>query len=250
MHKHKGKFGFVKAADEGKETGIQGSYPWNITRRAVIVAPIFILMISLGMINWLLPDSEVEATIQTTPGSLTSAMTPSGAENSGAAVASPPLLGLATPWGILGRGSDSLKPSEPTPMASSLASTGLASLPGNIPSDAVIDLLGPPEESRFQLNGDISFYWDWPLPLEANQRFAVYLREGGDEWLLGAVDQSNMGSSFRLRANPAEFVAEPERYEWLVRLERMPGTAGNGAQADVELLIESEARLLSLTGED
>jgi hypothetical protein len=244
MHKHKGKFGFVKAADEEKEVDVQGTEVWSNIRRATIVAPIFILMIGLGIINWLLPDSEAVATIQMTPGSVTPVLTSSSAESSGAAVASPPLLGLATPWGVLGRDSGFLGS---TPTASTPAPATTAPVSSDIPSDAVIELLGPPGESRFRLNDNISFYWDWPLALEVNQRFAVYLREGGDEWLLGAVDQSNMGSSFRLRANPAELVAEPAQYEWLVRLERLPGTDGNVAQADLELLIESEARLLLLT---
>jgi len=107
-------------------------------------------------------------------------------------------------------------------------------------------LLGPPRDSRFQLSDDISFYWEWPFALEAEQRFAVYLRTGGDEWLLGVVEEPNMGSLFRLRASPADLVAEPAQYEWLVRLETLPETGENVAQVGTQVLAESAARLLSL----
>jgi hypothetical protein len=203
----------------------------------MIVAPILILMIGLGMINWLLPGSEAETTVQMTAASEVVVLPSTRAEPSELVAATPPMLGVATPWGVLGRNTES------SPVPSPSVPTVPTPLPSQISPDTVIELLGPPGETLFRLNDSISFYWNWPLALEVNQRFAVYLRASGNEWLLGTVDENNMGTSFRLRATPAELVAEPAQYQWLVRLEMLSGTDENITQ----VLLESDARPLTLT---
>jgi hypothetical protein len=157
-------------------------------------------------------------------------------------VLTPPLLGLATPWGIAGRGGEALPaPTTTAPLTPAVPPADVATLP----PDAAIQLLGPPQEGRFRLDDDISFYWRWPLPLQTGQRFAVYLRSGNEEWRLGVLEQNNLGSAYRLRAQPADFVSAPADYEWLVRLETLVATANGAAQG----LAASETRTLRLTEE-
>jgi hypothetical protein len=205
---------------------------------ATIVVPVFILMVGLGIINWLLPGTEPEAADNEVT---QAASSPLMAEQLPAALTQPvaqatlPLAGLATPWAVAGQ--------EGVLPATLSATTPLPSLatPALSPA-ATIQLLGPPEESNFLLDSSISFYWNWPLSLETNQRFTVYLRMGGEEWPLGVVEQRNMGASFRLHVNPSELVSEPAAYEWVVKLEQSSGTDTGTNQ----VLVESEARPLSL----
>jgi hypothetical protein len=212
----------------------------------VVVLPIFVLLVGLGVINWLLPGPEGEGVV----------VAPTVAAGAVATMENPvgtrPLLGLATPWAAIGRGAVGGEIEEGSLLAPTVVELeptlpGVGATPVNIPAGSVIQLLGPPDDGRFELDDDVSFYWKWPLALEANQRFGVYLRRGGDEWLLGAVERANMGSFFYLRARAADLVAEPAQYEWLVRLETRPVAAADGSTADTVVLAGSEARSLFLT---
>lgn len=205
----------------------------------IIVVAILLLIIGLGVINWLFPAQSSQAEIEQ---ATTLTQTEEGeeeAETVGSATITPPLLGLATPWGVIGRDVES--PPVAIPVATTPTPTTVVS---SLPPEATIQLLGPPADSSFRLDDRISFYWDWPLALEANQRFAVYLRAGSDEWLLGVVESNNLGSAFRLSARPTELVSQPTQYEWQVRLELLSATGDNRPQ----VLRESEIRSLILLG--
>lgn len=211
-------------------------------RRVIIGVSLLVLLIGLGMINWLVP-----ASVPNTQEGSGNLGTPAQAGQLGPgtptapAAITPPLLGLATPWGVIGRDS------QPTaiPPLTSQATTPVTPSPAvtvDLPAEAMIQLLGPPTESSFQLNDPISFYWNWPFTLGPDQRFAVYLRAGSDEWLLGTVEHNNLGSAFRLRAELMELVSQAAQYEWLVRLELLAERGGDRPQ----VLRESETRPLLL----
>lgn len=112
--------------------------------------------------------------------------------------------------------------------------TAVPTLIPTIPPGMAITLLGPPNESA--LAGDsITFYWNWPLMLDETQHFAVYLRIGDEEQLLGVVAEPNVGSVYRLQAG-TEPEWETAPVQWQVRLETVDGLTQ----------VESEIRSLSL----
>lgn len=217
-------------------------------RGVIVIVAILVLIIGLGAINWLFPAQSSQAEIEQG-----TALTQTGgeelAEASGPTTLTPPLLGLATPWGVIGRDNQSQSQSQSTATPSSTAQAATPAPPPavtvELPAEAMIQLLGPPANSSFRLDDPVSFYWDWPLALGPNQRFAVYLRAGSDEWLLGAVEHNNLGSAYRLRAELTELVSQPAQYEWLVRLELLPEGDGDRPQP----LRESEIRPLLLLGD-
>jgi len=84
-----------------------------------------------------------------------------------------------------------------------------------------IQLLGPPQESQFALSSDnfLIFTWSWPLPLQADERFALYLNSQGRFVQIGAVNQPAGENQYQFKVNAASVPAAPGDHQWQVRLE-------------------------------
>lgn len=108
--------------------------------------------------------------------------------------------GLATPWAVAG---------------------GPGETPTVVPevTPVHIPLLGPPAGSIFRMEDTISFYWSAAGEPSPNQRYGVYLLDGGERVLLGSAVGPNLGQGYQIRATIGEFVDEPGEYRWLVVLE-------------------------------
>lgn len=87
--------------------------------------------------------------------------------------------------------------------------------------DPQIQLLGPPQDSQFVLSAEnhLIFTWSWPLPLQDNERFAVYLDAQGRTIQIGAVSQSVGENQYQFKVNAANVPAAPGEHQWQVRLE-------------------------------
>lgn len=115
--------------------------------------------------------------------------------------------GPATPWAVAGG------PGEPTatpvPVDEPPAAMPLVS----------VDLLGPPAESFFQPEDEVTFFWTGAEPLAAGRRYVVYLVNGEEQLVLGDADRPNLGQGFRVRGVPGQIVGEAGDFGWLVALE-------------------------------
>ncbi|MCP4425023.1 MAG: hypothetical protein GY803_11055 [Chloroflexi bacterium] len=189
-----------------------------LSRRKKIIytlIPLFALILCFGSIN-VIPRL-TSGTVEPTRHLATPAIVSDSVAGGEAQTAVPPTLPIPT---------STPTPSPPTP---------------TLPPDAVIALLGPPPDSVFRLGDTISFYWDWPQPLSEDQRLFVYLLLGGQEILLGALEEPNSGATYRLQRNAMELVDTAVSAQWLVRLQ----SATNGTSADSQTaLAESETRTL------
>ncbi len=75
---------------------------------------------------------------------------------------------------------------------------------------------GEPEAGTSLLTSEeVTFQWEWPYPLESDQRFAVYLLKAGDEMLLGRVSEPNEDGRYHL----TDTITTPDIFNWQVRLE-------------------------------
>ncbi|MDX1413550.1 MAG: hypothetical protein R3293_05115 [Candidatus Promineifilaceae bacterium] len=89
-----------------------------------------------------------------------------------------------------------------------------------------IELMGPPENSSFLLNTPITVYWDWPLALEDNQQFTLYLLKESEEFLVGDTAESSMGDQgYQLNFIPENFVNLEGDYTIQIRLEQFETSA-------------------------
>ncbi|RMG99564.1 MAG: hypothetical protein D6706_05265, partial [Chloroflexi bacterium] len=102
-----------------------------------------------------------------------------------------------------------------------------------LPPGAQIELLGPPPDTTWVGNQPVTFYWQWPYPLANNQQFVVVIQTNGEEQRLGAVDQPNLGTGYRLQA----VLPTNGELVWEVRLE---------TKAALAPLISSERRILTI----
>lgn len=66
----------------------------------------------------------------------------------------------------------------------------------------------------------ITYSWNWPQPLEANQRFIVYLYGGSTVVVAGNVAQPAAGSQYALQLPALDFLSRSGAYEWQVKLEQ------------------------------
>ena len=90
-------------------------------------------------------------------------------------------------------------------------------IPPTFPPDTMIALLGPPQNSTFNAQGTVVFYWRWVLPLSDDQYFSVYAQTNEGEQLLGTVTEPNLGTSYRLTANLSDL--PPTAVDWHIRLQ-------------------------------
>lgn len=105
-----------------------------------------------------------------------------------------------------------------------------------LPPDSAIILLGPPDDGRFRVTDVVSFYGQWPLPLADEQQMVLYIRANGQEMLLGALDEPNMGQAYRWTAT-VEALGETAVIDWFIRLQSKNSDA---------ILLESEVRTLQI----
>jgi hypothetical protein len=96
---------------------------------------------------------------------------------------------------------------------------------------------GPPDESAFQLEEAIAFYWTWPEPLAEDEQFSLYVRSAAGEQRVGGIDEANLGRAYWLRATLGDVVEEAGAVAWHVQLE----TKSNG-----RVLARSPERVLTL----
>ncbi|KAA3660876.1 MAG: hypothetical protein DWQ04_18135 [Chloroflexi bacterium] len=87
-----------------------------------------------------------------------------------------------------------------------------------LPSEAQIQLLGPPEDSVFSKNQSLSFYWEWPLPLTEDQSFTVTLLVDDQLYDFGSVIEPNLGLSYRWQLSPASIPNPTETIQWQIQL--------------------------------
>lgn len=90
--------------------------------------------------------------------------------------------------------------------------------PPTYSDNELIQLLGPPPDSTFAPDATISFYWQWPLPLNEDQVFEVYLLAEDEETLLGTVYEPNVGDSYRLHVDMSAVKVTAVPFQWQVRL--------------------------------
>lgn len=107
---------------------------------------------------------------------------------------------------------------EAAPAPTSLATPAPAIVP-TIPPGAEIQLLGPPPGSAFRIGDTLSFYWQWSVPLAKDQSLAVYLLAQNQEYLLGRLDEPNVGQSYRLHVSIDDSTRAAGKVQWQVRLE-------------------------------
>ncbi len=110
---------------------------------------------------------------------------------------------------------------------------------GNASGGAVAPALRvqSPEAAQSVLNTDVVDYgWNWPLALQAGQRFTVYLHAGSQSVPVGTVSAPALGTYYRLRTAVADFLAATGLFEWQVRLE----------DANRNVIVESERRSLDV----
>jgi len=106
-----------------------------------------------------------------------------------------------------------------------------------IPLGIDISLLGPPTGSIFPLSSQISFYWTWPIPLEDNQTFAIYLYANDQEYNVGTRDKPDLGTVYHFSATVKDIFQDANIVYWQIQLI---------APQSATILIESEIRTINL----
>ncbi|CUS05095.2 putative Calcium/calmodulin-dependent protein kinase [Candidatus Promineifilum breve] len=120
-----------------------------------------------------------------------------------------------TPAGTFVAGADTAEPS-PT-------ESPTAELPTEAAQDFSINVVFPAPNREFTLQDTISFEWYWPTLPEPGMHFAVYLIDGEQEHLLGALDEPNNGGNYLLAVPGADIPATGEELGWQIRLESVAG---------------------------
>ena len=187
----------------------------KVKRVIYIIMPLALLLLCLGLINWL-PNQQ--------PSASGSGGQTNGGETAVSTTNNPPAA-LAT-----------LAPPTATPTATP---TPAPTPRPTLPPDAAITLLGPPDGSVFSAAAPLSLYWTWPYPLHEDEYFAVYLAAAGTEQLLGRLAEPNLGAGYRWQILPDVFTGLGADLAWQIRLE--------STLADAPLL-SSETRTVRLIG--
>lgn len=86
----------------------------------------------------------------------------------------------------------------------------------------LLRLSQPAAETEAFQTAEITYRWNWSLPLQAGEAFVVYLLQGRQALPLGAVSQPSLGTLYELSVVAYTQVGwlEPGTYAWQVRLER------------------------------
>lgn len=113
-----------------------------------------------------------------------------------------------------------------------------------IAPDTEIQLLGPPPGSSFTLSDTLSFYWQWPLPLEEDQSLAAYLLVEDQELLVGRLVEPNVGTTYWLQLLASDFVDDSGLVQWQVRLESIYGQQWLAASEIRPLALQATTQLM------
>ena len=89
--------------------------------------------------------------------------------------------------------------------------------PTLLPRD-IVNLIGPPGQSRVSLSAPLTFYWFANRALSEGESFAVYLVNGNEETFIGEISESNLGSAYQVSFLPEKSGFSAADYYWLVKL--------------------------------
>jgi hypothetical protein len=158
-----------------------------------IIAPFFLLLIFLGLINFV-----PRRTTEPVP---TRQITGQAAQTAATAV----------PTNI----------SSPQPTSSSTPTPEPTITPTpTLPPDAAITLLGPPADGHFRRSDTISFYGEWPLELVDGQVLAAYLRfDDGSPISLGQLVEPNLGKQYRWQVKMSDLDDTAVSFQWWIQLQ-------------------------------
>ncbi|MCA9935534.1 MAG: PKD domain-containing protein, partial [Anaerolineales bacterium] len=80
----------------------------------------------------------------------------------------------------------------------------------------------PEAEYASYLTSLVDYRWNWPLPLDEDESFAVYLYDGRQAQLLGEVNEPALGTLYRLQASAYDTLAlqADGTYQWQVKLQK------------------------------
>ena len=106
-----------------------------------------------------------------------------------------------------------------TPQAQTPAPTIKVTVTRLHQDETKIELLTSP----FVTGDTISFNWSYPIPLETDQHFAVYLISGDEASLIGSVSKPTNGSTYSLQVKGSEVAPMSGPYNWKVLLEASSG---------------------------
>lgn len=180
----------------------------KLMRTLRVTTPLLFLCLALLVVNW--PFAQ-----------------PPAAPTSVAATAVSPAISLIpsiTPTAVL----PTLTP-VPTAMPTPLPTATL-------PPEAQIRLLGPPDGALFRAGDTLTFYWQWPFPLDEGRFFRVVFRSAEGEVTLGEALEPNLGEMFFLQAPVSLLGQTAVAGQWQVQLLTASG----------QLLLSSEPRALRL----
>lgn len=125
--------------------------------------------------------------------------------------------------------------SDPVPTVEPTA-TNTREAPPTSAMDTTIPVFGPLTDQVFRKDETISFAWIWLSQPKPDELFTVYIEpedQGSEPVAIGAVDEPDNASLYRLDTNAVELDLQPGDYLWQVRLEN----ANNDST-----IVESDAR--------
>lgn len=195
----------------------EGTSIANLPRWVYILAPFFILLLCLGLINFV-PGWLVAVA---TPPTFSEQSVTEVREARSEATAVPPTA-FSAPSATATATETSAPTIVPTP---------------TLPPDMIITLIGPPDNSSFRAVDTVSFYGHWPAELVDDQQMVLYIRLDGEEIPLDVLAEPNMGLAYRWLLNMGDLGETAVAVEWFIRLQS--NTTGT-------ILRESEIRTLQI----
>ncbi len=89
-----------------------------------------------------------------------------------------------------------------------------------LPPETNITLNGPPQASVFPNTSNITFYWNWPLPLADNQQFALTMIDDAQEQQIATINEQNLGQQYALTVNigTLKSTAPESLFIWQIQL--------------------------------
>lgn len=106
------------------------------------------------------------------------------------------------------------------------------------PPAPLLRLGQPVAGSEALITADLTYSWNWPTPLAANEQFVLYLYSGRDVLAVGRTSQPTLGTRYTLPLNAYEWVTQPDEYSWRVRLLRGTQTVAESEWRPLLLLAD------------
>lgn len=109
------------------------------------------------------------------------------------------------------------------------------------PPPAPLLRLGQPVAgSEALITADLTYSWNWPMPLAANEQFVLYLYSGRDVLAVGRTSQPTLDTRYTLALNAYEWVTRPDEYAWRVGLLRGTQTVAESEWRPLTLLADPD----------